>query len=98
MSELIFQPTTTLERNEADFLFTEVDDETVLMNVNTSAYFGLNEVATDIWQLLEDKTNFGTIISHLINKYEVAKEECEADVKVVLKQMVNNKVLHLADS
>jgi len=68
----------------------------VLMNVHTSAYFGLNDVATHIWQLLETQSTFSTIIQALLEQYEVTRQQCEEEVKAVLQQMLRTNVLQQA--
>jgi len=37
-----------------DVLSQEVDGETVLLNLNSENYFGLDEIGTRIWQLLQE--------------------------------------------
>ncbi len=96
MSEPSITASTTFKRNETDFLFTEIDNETVLMNINTSGYLGLNKVGTDLWMMLADEMSFEALIANLLEKYEVDKTTCEAEVTIILKQMVNNEILHLA--
>lgn len=97
MDELNITASTTFKRNETDFLFAEVDDETVLMDINSSVYLGLNKVSTDLWQMLVNETSFETIIANLLEKYEIDKASCESEVTVVLQQMFNNKILLLVD-
>lgn len=95
MNNLNITETTPFQRNENDFLFTEVDDEMVLMNIHTSAYLGLNSSSRHIWQLLETKTKFSTILQTLLDTYEVERAQCEEEVKGVLQQMVRTKILQV---
>jgi len=38
-----------------DVLFRELDGEAVLLNLKTGIYFGLNPVATRMWQLIVEQ-------------------------------------------
>lgn len=88
MEALTITPESIFQRNEADFLSTEVDDETVLMHIHDSGYLGLNNVATVIWQQLDQAKSFKAIIEALLERFEVEAAQCEAEVKTVLVRMV----------
>jgi len=95
MEELTITPNSTFQRNDADFLFTEVDDETVLMNIHDSGYIGLNDIATVIWKMLTSQKSLTSLVEDLVQLYEVEKEQCEKEVSIALKRMVRMKVLQL---
>ena len=88
MEEKIFEEDTLITRNDDDFLITEVDGESVIMNINTGNYFGLNSVSTDIWKYLETPLKFKDIIKKLTSEYEVKKETCDAETRPLLFQLL----------
>ena len=96
MENLTITKESLLSRNEADFLFTEVDEETVLMNIHNSSYIGLNAVTTDIWKLLESSQSFKELLAGLVSLYEIDAEKCEQETQMVVKGMVRNKILKVA--
>lgn len=84
-------------RNEEDFLCTEVDGETVIMNTQSGHYFGFNLIATDIWKLLEKPISFKLLIDKLLKEYDVQREECTNDTRPLMKRMTLLKIVKIDD-
>ena len=61
-------------------VFSAVDDEISLMNVETSRYYGLASTGARIWALLIEPMSVQAICDRLIRQYRVARATCEADV------------------
>lgn len=93
MAEKMFNMDTKLSRNEDDFLCTEVDGETVIMNSETGQYFGFNTVSTDIWNYLESNMTYGSLLEKVLAEYDVEQEQCEADMRPVLAKMLVWKII-----
>lgn len=93
MAEKFFKDDTILARNEEDFLCTEVDGETVIMNAETGQYFGFNTVSTDIWNHLEKSSSFSDLIEKLLSEYDVERKVCEDETRPVLAKMVKWKII-----
>ena len=71
-----------------DVLFQEVSGETVLLDLASEQYFGLDEVGTRIWALLNEGSDLGGIIERLLEEYAVGREELERDVRALLGQLL----------
>ena len=84
----IFEDDEILIRNNDDFMFTEVDGESVAMNVNSGVYFGMNSVTTDIWHLLEEERDYNNLIQKLIEMYDVDEETSRKDTRFVIARMI----------
>lgn len=97
MEKRVFENETVLTRNEEDFLTTEVDGETVIMNSETGHYFGFNSVTTDIWNHLSSPIAFKELIAKLIKEYEVEQETCEKETRPVLARMLQLKIIAKED-
>ena len=64
-----------------DVVAREVAGETVLLNLATGTYFGLNLVGGRIWQLLEAGADtLAQVAETLQAEFEVSGDEAEADV------------------
>lgn len=74
----------------------EMDGEVVMMSIEHSAYFGLNEVATAVWAELEQPSPVSEICDRLLAKFEVERTECEADVLELLNEMQERDMVKLA--
>ena len=82
-----------LKRNDANFLASELGNETVMMNMQSGDYLGLNEVSTDIWKLLQQPRTTEDIIESLLAIYEVSKEDCETQTLACLNKMLEQKMI-----
>jgi hypothetical protein len=58
----------------------EVNGETVLLNLDSGVYFGLDEVGTDIWRLLQSGATLAQTADELVSSYEVERPVLEADL------------------
>ena len=72
-----------------DVLFQEVSGETVLLDLASEQYFGLDEVGTRIWALLNEGRSVGEMVEILLGEYAVGREQLEADVRELLGALMD---------
>ncbi len=89
------QLSTIFIRRAADKLSTGIDDETVILDMASSNYIGLNPVATRIWELIEPGISFAGLCDRLIAEYDISEDSCRADILSFLQEMLDN---HLIDA
>ena len=65
-----------------DVLMQTVVGESVLLDLRSQKYFGLNEVGTRAWQLLQETGDAGAVRARLAQEYEVADEQLERDLRL----------------
>jgi hypothetical protein len=70
-----------------DVLSQEVAGETVLLDLASESYFGLDEVGTRVWQMLKDGMDRETILDTLLTDYDVERGQLEADLAELLDQL-----------
>ena len=58
----------------------ELSGETVLLNLESGVYYGLDPVGTRIWQLLMEGRTIADICSTMIDEYDVAPDVLRGDV------------------
>jgi hypothetical protein len=61
-------------------VFSEISNESVILNLSQGTYYGLNEVGTQIWHLIQTPTSVDAIVAQLLEEYDVSPEECRASV------------------
>lgn len=71
----------------SEVLTQEVDGETVILDLKSESYFGLDEVGTRIWQLLQEQEDIETITETMLNEYDVEEEQLEKDIQNLLTQL-----------
>jgi len=68
-------------RISADVLFQEVSGECVLLDLRSENYFGLDEVGTRIWQLIEEcGGDLHAVVERMAAEYAVDRETLERDL------------------
>ncbi len=71
----------------------KIDDETVMMDATSGYYFGLNSVATFVWEQLKEAQTVDQLVDKLILEYAVSREQCLEETTQLLKQMLAHKVI-----
>lgn len=78
-----------------DVLFQEVSGETVLLDLASEQYFGLDEVGTRIWMLLNEGQDLDGMVGTLLEEYEVERDQLEADVRALLESLLEAGLIEL---
>lgn len=90
----ILELETHLKRAE-NILFSEIDQDKVMIDIERGAYFGMNPVAGEIWDMLETPQTPQQIIDKLLAEYEVDAETCQAETLAVLQRMTRLKLVEV---
>ena len=65
----------------------EVSGETVLLDLDSENYFGLDEVGTRIWQLIKETNDLAAIYQTLLTEYDVSEERLQHDLDTLLGEI-----------
>ena len=71
----------------SEVLTQEVGGETVILDLKTESYFGLDEVGTRIWQLLQQEKDTQNITETMLNEYDVEEKQLEKDIQNLLTKL-----------
>lgn len=80
-------------RIKDDVLFQELQGEAVLLNLNTGAYFGLDQIGTRIWQLLQDDGALSRVMEVILEEYDVPPDILAQDLVELVRQMKQQDLL-----
>lgn len=87
---------TTIVANE-NALATTIDGESVILHKEAGKYYGLNEVGTFIWKLIQQPRSVEEVCQEILSEYDVARETCRNDVKNVVVDLAEKDLVHLDD-
>jgi len=73
-----------------------IGDEQVILHVERGIYFGLDEVGTRIWELIEDQASIDAIAVSLATEYEVSLEQAGADATRLVEELLANGLIREA--
>ena len=82
-------------RRVADVLDAEIDDQTVMMDIEQGSYFGLNEMGTRIWALLAEPMVIADLCDQLTEQFDVPSEQCERQVIDFLGSLLDRALLQV---
>ena len=70
-----------------DVISQEVSGETVLLDLESENYYGLDEVGTRIWQLIKETDKLQSIFDTLLEEYDVPEERLQLDMATLLTEI-----------
>ena len=81
----------------ADLVSSSLDEETVMMSVNSGKYYGLDEIGSRIWELIKQPRSVSDLCDILLEEFEVDRKQCEKDVLDFLNELAEKKLLRVID-
>jgi hypothetical protein len=82
-----------LLQRQPDMVFSHIDGEVVMMSIETGEYYGLNPVASRIWELLEMPHTLHQLIDKLMQEFDIDKATCRNDVMPFLDRLMEKKLI-----
>ena len=74
-----------------------VGDEVVMLDVESGYYFGLNSVASVIWNMMKEKIELSALVENLMKEFDVDKATCELDTLELLEEMKGKKIIRIIE-
>jgi len=65
-----------------------LDGETVILNLKSGVYYGIDPVGTWIWNQLREPMTVAAIRDAMLAKYEVEAGQCERDLLALLQELM----------
>lgn len=84
---------TTLVTVPERVLFRDLAGEAVLLEVESGRYFGLNEIGTRIWHLLQPGRPLGAVYHSLLDEYEVPPDRLHEDLLGFVERLASRGLL-----
>ena len=78
-------------------LSSKLDEEYVMLSLENNEYYGFDEIASVIWDKLEQEITVSRLISELLEEFEVERETCEKDVLELLEILKNKALINYHD-
>jgi hypothetical protein len=81
-----------------DVISQEVSGETVILDLESECYFGLDAVGTRIWQLIRDNGELRTIYNTLLDEYDVEASRLQSDLEALITDACERGLITLSES
>ena len=80
----------------SEVLISNVSGESVILNLNSERYFGLDEVGTRMLSVLTTSDSIQTAYQTLVDEYDVENEVLREDLINLVHQLVEQGLLEIA--
>jgi hypothetical protein len=79
-----------------DVLLSDLDGESVILNLKTETYFGLDKVGTRMWSALTTADSIQAAYEALAAGYDVDPEQLRSDLSAILEKLLEHGLLELS--
>lgn len=80
-----------------DVVARSVGDETVILDLASGTYFGLDPVGARMWQLMESGKSLAEICDQMMGEYDVARDTLERDALALADDLANKKLIAVSN-
>jgi hypothetical protein len=80
-----------------EVLISEVGAESVLLNLKSERYFGLDDVGTRMWHALTTSETIQSAYEALIEEYDVEPESLKRDLAKLIEKLAEHGLVEIRD-
>ena len=88
-------------RRKQDLVATDMDGETVMLDIESGKYFALSGVGSHVWKMLEDERTVDQVIGDIESEFDVSnlsgRDEIAADVTDFLQSLVDKDLVRVSN-
>lgn len=70
-----------------DVLYQEVNGESVLLDLKSESYFGLDATGTRIWQLMQESQGLQGAYEVMLSEFDVDRDQLRQDISKLLGEL-----------
>ena len=75
----------------------EADQDLIMVSLATGHYYGLSDVARDIWDAIERPKRISDLVAYLIVNYRIDSSSCEDQTLSFLEALLDEGLLQVKD-
>ena len=73
----------------------DLSGESAILNLKAGVYYGLNEVGTRVWNLIQEPRRVSELKDAILQEYEVEPHRCEVDIMTLLQDLLENGLIEV---
>jgi hypothetical protein len=78
-------------------VFTDIENEGVILNLKNNSFYSLNETATRIWKLLRGRKTVRQIVEEFMQEYECEKNKALQSIKRQIQEFLASNLIEKSD-
>ena len=84
-------------QRRSNLMSADVDEDVVMVNVETGYYYAASDVAREIWEAIERPTKISDLIDDLTATHDVERSECQEQTVAFRETMLAERLLQVSD-
>ena len=84
-------------QRDPDVIAAEADQDLVMVSIANGAYYGVSDVARDIWVAIEHPKRISDLIDDLTASYNIDRSSCEEQTLSFLEDLLTERLLQVKD-
>jgi len=83
----------TVVTSPDNILFTQLEDEIIILDINKGKYFSLNSTGADIFRRFVDGATFGEVLEEMKIRYpDTEEKQLEKDIRDIMLDLKKSEV------
>ena len=74
-------------------MFRELEGESVILNIDSESYYGLDDVGTRMWEVLIQSESIQAAFETLIDEYDVQSDRLRDDLAELIEQLAEKALI-----
>jgi hypothetical protein len=83
--------------NRAKIVHEIIDDEVIMINLETGTYYNLVDAGVDIWHAVEEGLSRQQLIEAMVGRYAAERDEVEAAVNALVDELMREEIVVLEE-
>jgi hypothetical protein len=81
-----------------DVIVQDLGEESVLLNLKTEKYFGLDDVGTRMWEVLSQSESIATACALLLSEYDVTEDLLSQDLLELVQKLSKHGLVEVVET
>lgn len=69
----------------------------MVLDLDVGTYYGMNEVGARIWALIEEPVPISSVVSQIMEEFDVEHDRCEASVLRFLERLAGEDLIRVME-
>jgi hypothetical protein len=84
-------------QRDPEVIFSEADQDLIMVSISTGCYYGLSDVAREIWDAIERPKKISDLVGGLTASYNINSSLCEEQTLSFLQALLDEGLLQVKD-
>ena len=88
----------SIVQRDPEVIAAEADQELIMVSIPTGHYYGVSDVAREIWDAIEQPKKISDLVNDLTASYRIDRLSCEEQTLSFLEALLDEGLLQVKDA